>query len=68
MEIVVHRPEKPEEMRELQTRAAAVYARLVFLYLARLPCPLEQKLLLLDRLEYALKEKKQNQTEPADDD
>lgn len=54
MEIVAHHPKQAEGMRNLQNQAASIYARAAFLYLKRLPCPLEQKLFLLDRLKRAL--------------
>ena len=60
MDIVMHLPDSPESMQNLREQTAAIYGEAILLYLQKLPCPIEQKLLLLDRLEQTWKYEKEN--------
>jgi hypothetical protein len=47
---MVHYPETPEALRELEKRVAAVHAEAVIHYIEKLPCPKEQKIKLINAL------------------
>lgn len=55
MRVIVHPPRNPEGLRELQKRVAGVHAEAVLKYIARLPCPKEQKIQLVSSIQNSFK-------------
>lgn len=50
MEIIIHYPETPEKMAELDKRVAKFHAQYVASYIEKLQCPTWQKLKLIDAI------------------
>ena len=48
--VIVHHPEKPENINALQKKVAVVHADAVLRYVQKLNCPKEQKLKLMNAL------------------
>lgn len=46
----MHYPKTPEKMAELNTLVAKFHAQYVADYVSKLPCPIEQKLKLIDAI------------------
>lgn len=55
MKVIVHPPTSPEGLRDLQKRVAGVHAEAVLKYLAKLPCPKEQKMQLVSSIQNSFK-------------
>lgn len=55
MKVIVHPPTSPEGIRDLQKRVAGVHAEAVLKYIAKLPCPKEQKMQLLNSVQNCFK-------------
>ncbi|NLT15681.1 MAG: hypothetical protein GXY05_15245 [Clostridiales bacterium] len=51
MNVTVHYPKNADDMRILQKRIATVHAQAVIGYIQKLPCPREQKMDLIKKLE-----------------
>lgn len=56
MKVIVHPPRSLEGLRDLQKRAAAIHAEAVLKYIAKLPCPKEQKLELVSSIQNSFKD------------
>ena len=50
MDIFVHYPKKPNDLRDLQKKVAAVHAEAVVRRIQSIPCPKEQKEKLLQEI------------------
>lgn len=51
MKVFVYWPKQQKDIRTIQQKVAAIYAKAAGGYLESLPCPTEQKLKLLDELQ-----------------
>ena len=56
MNVIVHLPKSPEGVLNLHKRVAAVHAEAVLKYIAKLPCPKEQKLELVSSIQNSFKD------------
>lgn len=56
VKVIVHPPKTPEGLRDLHKRVAAVHAEAVLKYIAKLPCPKEQKMELVASIQNSFKE------------
>jgi hypothetical protein len=56
LKVIVHPPKSPEGLLNLQKMVAVVHAEAVLKYLAKLPCPKEQKLELVSSIQNSLKD------------
>jgi hypothetical protein len=55
LKVIVHPPKSPEGLRDLQKRVAVVHAEAVLKYIAKLPCPKEQKMQLVASIQNSFK-------------
>ncbi len=55
LNVIVHSPKSPEGLLSLQKRVASVHAEAVLKYISRLPCPKEQKLELVSKIQNSFK-------------
>lgn len=55
MKVIVHSPTSPEGIRDLQKRVAGIHAEAVLKYIAKLPCPKEQKIQLVSSIQNSFK-------------
>lgn len=51
LDIILHYPATPETQRALAMKVAAIHAQTVLEYIRSLPCPLEQKIQLLEEIQ-----------------
>jgi hypothetical protein len=56
LKVIVHPPRSPEGLCDLQKRVAAVHAEAVLKYIAKLPCPKEQKMELVASIQNSFKD------------
>ena len=56
LNVIVHLPKSPEGLLILHKRVAAVHAEAVLKYIAKLPCPKEQKLELVSSIQNSFKD------------
>lgn len=55
MNVIVHSPKSLEGLLDLQKRVATVHAEAVLKYIAKLPCPKEQKIELVSSIQNSFK-------------
>ena len=55
LNVIVHSPKSPEGLLDLQKRVATVHAEAVLKYIAKLPCPKEQKIELVASIQNSFK-------------
>ena len=55
LNVIVHSPKSPGGLLSLQKRVATVHAEAVLKYISKLPCPKEQKLELVSKIQNSFK-------------
>ena len=55
MNVIVHYPQKAENVHALQVRVATVHAQAIIRYLEKLTCPKEQKIQLIEEIKESLR-------------
>jgi hypothetical protein len=55
LNVIVHSPKSPERLLDLQKRVATIHAEAVLKYIAKLPCPKEQKMQLVSSIQNTFK-------------
>ena len=51
MEVIVYSPHSMQGQVELSKRVAAVHAQIIYTYISRLDCPVDQKIAILDAIQ-----------------
>lgn len=55
MEVIVHYPKQESDKQALRQKVSEVQAEAVIKYISRLTCPLEQKLKLVQAIQYNMR-------------
>ena len=56
MEVIVHSPHSMQGQVELSKRVAAVHAQIIYTYIFRLDCPVDQKTAILDAIQSGIRD------------
>ena len=56
MEVIVYSPHSMQGQVELSKRVAAVHAQIIYTYISRLDCPVDQKTAILDAIQSGIRD------------